>query len=72
MNERITDRHIQVQALQHLLIHYEKKRDRYSDDGREDILNTLDTYIAKIRRTMIRLLQDKKEDTDTDNVIKFY
>ena len=49
MSERITDRHIQVQALQHLLIHYEKKRDRYSDDGREDILNTLDAYIAKIR-----------------------
>ena len=70
MNERITDRHIQVQALQHLLIHYENKRNKYSDDGRDDILNTLDTYIAKIRRTMIRVLQDKKDDTD--NVIKFY
>ena len=28
MIERITDKHIKTQALQHLLIHYENKRDR--------------------------------------------
>tara|TARA_R100000278_G_scaffold15988_3_gene16322 strand:- start:494 stop:706 length:213 start_codon:yes stop_codon:yes gene_type:complete len=70
MEEKITDRHIQVQALQHLLIHYENKRDKYSDDKRDDIVKTLNTYIAKIRRTIIKVLHE--DEVDSDSVIKFY
>lgn len=70
MIERITDKHIQVQALQHLLIHYENKRDRYLDDDREDIVETLNSYIAKIRRTIIKVLQES-ENTE-ESAIKFY
>lgn len=70
MIERITDKHIKVQALQHLLINYENKRDRYIDDGREDIVETLNSYIAKIRRTIIKVLQES-ENTE-ESAIKFY
>tara|TARA_R100001460_G_scaffold36405_3_gene69855 strand:- start:1032 stop:1244 length:213 start_codon:yes stop_codon:yes gene_type:complete len=70
MIERITDKHIQVQALQHLLIHYENKRDRYLDDGREDIVETLNSYIAKIRRTIVKVLQES--ENIQQSAIKFY
>ena len=70
MEEKITDRHIQVQALQHLLIHYENKIDKYSDDKRDDIVKTLNTYIAKIRRTIIKVLHE--DEVDSNSVIKFY
>ena len=70
MIEIITDKHIQVQALQHLLINYENKRDRYIDDGRDDIVETLNSYIAKIRRTMIKVLQES--ENAEQSAIKFY
>tara|TARA_R100001463_G_scaffold14688_2_gene38490 strand:- start:992 stop:1204 length:213 start_codon:yes stop_codon:yes gene_type:complete len=70
MIERITDKHIKTQALQHLLIHYENKRDRYIDDGRDDIVETLNSYIAKIRRTMIKVLQES--ENSEESAIKFY
>ena len=70
MIETITDKHIQTQALQHLLIHYEKKRDRYIDYGREDIVETLNSYIAKIRRTIVKVLQES--ENNQESVIKFY
>ena len=34
--EKISDKHIQAQALQHLLIHYEKKRNKYKEIKRDD------------------------------------
>lgn len=49
--EKLTDKHIQAQALQHLLIHYEKKYDKYKKLDRDDIIKNLELYIAKIRRT---------------------
>mgnify|MGYP003140496398 CR=1 FL=1 len=63
-SEKITDKHIKVQALQHLLIHYENKYNKYKTNKREDILNVLDTYIAKIRRTIIRELEEKIENNN--------
>ncbi len=56
--EKISDKHIQAQALQHLLIHYEKKRNKYKEIKRDDLLNTVDMYIAKIRRTLINILEN--------------
>ncbi len=56
--EKITDKHIQAQALQHLLIYYEKKRNKYTETKRDDLLNTVNMYIAKIRRTLINLLEN--------------
>lgn len=70
MEENITDRHITVQALQHLLIYYEKKQDKYKGEGREDMLKTIDTYIAKIRRTMIKVLEEN--ENKKSNAIDFY
>lgn len=68
--EKLTDKHIQAQALQHLLIHYEKKYDKYRDMNRDDILNNLELYIAKIRRTLIQVLEEEKENNNKP--IKFY
>ena len=70
MEQNITDKHITVQALQHLLIYYEKKQDKYRGQGREDVLKTIDTYIAKIRRTMIKVLE--KNENEKSNAIDFY
>ena len=68
--EKISDKHIQAQALQHLLIYYENKYDKYKDMNRDDILKILELYIAKIRRTLINVLEDEKEHTQKP--IKFY
>tara|TARA_Y100001972_G_scaffold65130_1_gene79421 strand:+ start:337 stop:555 length:219 start_codon:yes stop_codon:yes gene_type:complete len=68
--EKITDKHIKVQALQHLLIHYENKHKKYKKNKREDILKVIDTYIAKIRRTIIRELEEQVENNNQP--IKFY
>lgn len=68
--EKITDKHIQAQALQHMLIHYENKREKYKDKNRDDILRSLDLYIAKIRRTLINVLEEDK--LDNYKPIKFY
>ena len=56
--EKITDKQIQAQALQHLLIYYEKKRTKYEESKRDDLLNTVNMYIAKIRRTLIHILEN--------------
>lgn len=68
--EKLTDKHIQAQALQHLLIHYEKKYDKYRDMNRDDILKNLELYIAKIRRTLIHVLEEEKENNNKP--INFY
>jgi len=67
--EKLTDKHIQAQALQHLLIHYEKKYDKYKQLDRDDILKNLELYIAKIRRTLIQVLEEEQEN---EKPIKFY
>ena len=67
--EKLTDKHIQAQALQHLLIHYEKKYDKYKGLDRDDILKNLELYIAKIRRTLIQVLDEEQEN---EKPIKFY
>ena len=68
--EKITDKHIKIQALQHLLIHYENKRKKYKEKKRDDITNSLNLYIAKIRRTLINVMED--QNTNTNSPIKFY
>ena len=68
--EKLTDKHIQAQALQHLLIHYEKKYDKYKELDRDDILKNLELYIAKIRRTLIQVLESEEENKNKP--IKFY
>jgi|TARA_Y100001937_G_scaffold126207_1_gene194914 hypothetical protein len=68
--EKLTDKHIQAQALQHLLIHYEKKYDRYKELDRDDILKNLELYIAKIRRTLVNVLEEQEENNYKP--IKFY
>ena len=68
--EKLTDKHIQAQALQHLLIHYEKKYDKYKKLDRDDIIKNLELYIAKIRRTLIQVLEEEKENENKS--IKFY
>lgn len=68
--EKLTDKHIQAQALQHLLIHYEKKYDKYKELDRDDILKSLELYIAKIRRTLIHVLESEEENKNKS--IKFY
>ena len=68
--ERLTDKHIQAQALQHLLIHYEKKYDKYKKLDRDDIIKNLELYIAKIRRTLIQVLEEEQENENKS--IKFY
>ena len=68
--EKLTDKHIQAQALQHLLIHYEKKYTKYKDLDRDDILKNLELYIAKIRRTLIQVLES--EEKNNNKPIKFY
>ena len=68
--EKITDKHIQAQALQHMLIHYENKREKYKGQNRDDILRNLDLYIAKIRRTLINVLEE--DNLDNYKPIKFY
>ena len=70
MMEKLTDKHIQAQALQHLLIHYEKKYDKYKELDRDDILKNLELYIAKIRRTLIQVLESEEENKNKP--IKFY
>ena len=67
--EKLTDKHIQAQALQHLLIHYEKKYDKYKKLDRDDIIKNLELYIAKIRRTLIQVLEKEQEN---EKPIKFY
>tara|TARA_R100000734_G_scaffold1991_1_gene2105 strand:- start:445 stop:651 length:207 start_codon:yes stop_codon:yes gene_type:complete len=67
--EKLTDKHIQAQALQHLLIHYEKKYDKYKKLDRDDIIKNLELYIAKIRRTLIQILEEEQEN---EKPIKFY
>ena len=67
--EKLTDKHIQAQALQHLLIHYENKYDKYKKLDRDDIIKNLELYIAKIRRTLIQLLEEEQEN---EKPIKFY
>tara|TARA_R100001129_G_scaffold174758_1_gene147285 strand:- start:305 stop:511 length:207 start_codon:yes stop_codon:yes gene_type:complete len=67
--EKLTDKHIQAQALQHLLIHYEKKYDKYKQLDRDDIIKNLELYIAKIRRTLIQVLEEEQEK---EKPIKFY
>mgnify|MGYP003142417601 FL=1 len=67
--ERLTDKHIKTQALQHLLIHYEKKYDKYKKLDRDDIIKNLELYIAKIRRTLIQVLEEEQEN---EKPIKFY
>lgn len=57
--ELITDEQIKVLALQRLLIYYENLLKR--NNHREDIVNTSNRYIAKIRRTLINMLEAKKE-----------
>lgn len=68
--EKLTDKHIQAQALQHLLIHYEKKYDRYKKLDIDDILKNLELYIAKIRRTLVNVLEEQEENNYKP--IKFY
>jgi len=68
--ERLTDKHIKTQALQHLLIHYEKKYDKYKKLDRDDIIKNLELYIAKIRRTLIQVLEEEQENENKS--IKFY
>ena len=68
--EKLTDKHIKTQALQHLLIHYEKKYNKYKELDRDDILKNLELYIAKIRRTLIQVLE--KEQENENKSIKFY
>jgi len=68
--EKLTDKHIQAQALQHLLIHYEKKYNKYKELDRDDILKNLELYIAKIRRTLIQVLEEEQENKPKS--IKFY
>lgn len=68
--EKLTNKHIQAQALQHLLIHYEKKYDKYKNLDRDDILKNLELYIAKIRRTLIHVLESEEENKNKP--IKFY
>ena len=70
MMEKLTDKHIQAQALQHLLIHYEKKYNKYKELDRDDILKNLELYIAKIRRTLIQVLESEEENKNKP--IKFY
>ena len=67
--EKLTDKHIKTQALQHLLIHYEKKYNKYKELDRDDILKNLELYIAKIRRTLIQVLEEEQENAKP---IKFY
>ena len=67
--EKITDKHIKIQALQHLLIHYENKYKMYKDQKRDDILNSLNLYIAKIRRTLIIAMEE--QDQSNNQPIKF-
>ena len=68
--EKLTDKHIQAQALQHLLIHYEMKYDKYKKLDRDDIIKNLELYIAKIRRTLIQVLEEEQENENKS--IKFY
>ena len=68
--EKLTDKHIQAQALQHLLIHYEKKYNKYKELDRDDIIKNLELYIAKIRRTLIQVLEEEQENENKS--IKFY
>jgi len=70
MMDKLTDKHIQAQALQHLLIHYEKKYDKYKKLDRDDIIKNLELYIAKIRRTLIQVLEEEQENENKS--IKFY
>ncbi len=70
MMDKLTDKHIQAQALQHLLIHYEKKYNKYKELDRDDILKNLELYIAKIRRTLIQVLEEEQENKSKS--IKFY
>jgi len=67
--EKLSDKHIQAQALQHLLIHYEKKYDKYKRLDRDDIIKNLELYIAKIRRTLIQVLEEEQQN---EKPIKFY
>ena len=53
--EFITDKQIKMQALQHLLIYYENLS---RNTKRDDIIDTSERYIAKIRRTIIRMMEE--------------
>ncbi len=53
--EFITDKQIKMQALQHLLIYYENLSRKTK---RDDIVDTSERYIAKIRRTIIRMMEE--------------
>ena len=70
MKPEITDKHIKVQALQHLLIHYENNHKKYKGGGREDVLEIIELYIAKIRRTIISVLEE--DNKKVNKPIEFY
>ena len=70
MKPEITDKHIKVQALQHLLIHYENKYKKYNGGGREDVLEIIELYISKIRRTIISVLEE--DNKKVNKPIEFY
>lgn len=53
--EMITDDQIKILALQRLLIYYENLAKR--NNKQDHIVDTSQQYIAKIRRTLIRMLE---------------
>jgi len=64
--EFITDEQIKMQGLQHLLIYYENLLKK---TNREDLIESSHRYIAKIRRTIIRMMEEpvvKKVDNKVE------
>lgn len=56
--ELITDKHIIIQSLQHLLIYYEGRLETLKETERDDLIAITERYIAKIRRVIIEKSQE--------------
>ncbi len=52
--EFISDDHIVIQSLQHMLISYEKRLKKYQKTDRQDLVDITLRYIAKLRRLIIQ------------------
>jgi len=63
--EFISDDHIVIQSLQHMLISYEKRLKKYQKTDRQDLVDITLRYIAKLRRLIIQ----KTEQTFVKKII---
>ena len=70
--EFISDDHIVIQSLQHMLISYEKRLNKYQQTDRQDLVDITHRYIAKLRRLIIQKTEQTFVKKNNINIIESY